>query len=503
MEWTLSHLAYQPQGSPVELDADVVVVGSGAGGATAAHWLARAGLSVIVVEAGAWRRPESLPDDFYGALRDLFDNWQSTITVGRALWPVVQARTVGGTTVINSAICVRTPDKVIDSWGAQHGIDATRYRRELARHQDALERELRVTDTVGETLGRHNELAIAGAEALGLSDPPMRRFIDGCEGRGRCTLGCKAGHKQSLDLAFLPEVLERGGTVLSDAPVERIVFEGRRAVGVRGHFVAAGTGQRGAPFIARARRAVVLAASATHTPVLLRRSGVRHRGVGAGFRAHPGNGVLGVYDEVVDLNRGATQGWSSLGQEGVKLETLALPLEMLAARVPGGGTPLVERLRQSRHLAHFVQGLNAQSVGRVGVGITGRPSVRYTLNRADLFRLRQGMHLLARQHFAAGARTVMTGLPGLPAELSADEVDHILTVDLKPSRYLCILSHLFGGATMGTDRRTSACDGHGRVWDTEGLVVACAAAIPTTLGVNPQHTIMALARMRAEEIAQG
>ncbi|MFK7928622.1 MAG: GMC family oxidoreductase N-terminal domain-containing protein [Myxococcota bacterium] len=502
MERTLTHLSYRPAGTHLELDADVVVVGSGAGGAACAHTLAQAGLSVIVVEAGPWRTPPEMPDDFYGALRDLFDDWQSTVTIGRALWPVVQARAVGGTTVINSAICVRTPLKVIESWGQEHGLDARHYAQELERHQADLEREIGVEDAVGEVLGRHNELAIEGAAKLGHTDPPMRRFVQDCEGRGRCTMGCKAGRKQSMDLTLLPRAMQHGATVVSCAPVRKIGFEGRRASGVTGYFVHPLTRRKGASFQIRARRAVVLAASATHTPALMRRSGLKAKSVGAQFRAHPGNGVLGVYPDVVDLNRGATQGWSSLAHDGVKLETLALPLEMLAARLPGGGTALMRRLARSRHVSHLVQGLNATTVGRVGVGFGGRPTIRYTMNRPDLYRLRAGFHLLARQHIAAGATSIMPGIAGIPPELLPDEIDQILDVPLQPTRFLCILSHLFGGAVMGRDPKTSATDPLGRVWNTEGLIVACAAAIPTTLGVNPQHTIMALARMRAEEIVE-
>ncbi len=110
----MTHLAYRE--APLELDADFVVVGSGAGGATAAVILARAGRSVVLVEAGAWRDPADYPESSYGAMRDLLDDWGATITRGRALWPIVQARTMGGTTVINSAICVRTPGDIFEQW---------------------------------------------------------------------------------------------------------------------------------------------------------------------------------------------------------------------------------------------------------------------------------------------------------------------------------------------------------------------------------------------------
>jgi len=499
----VSQIGFTPQGSPVELTVDVVVVGSGAGGAAAAAALTEAGLSTAVVEAGAWRPPETLPSDFYGALRDLFDDWQTTLTLGPALWPVVQARCVGGTTVINSAICVRTPDEIIARWGTDHGLPADRYARALGEHQDALERALHIEEVAPAIAGRHNRLAQRAAAAEGGHDHTMRRYTKGCEGEGRCTLGCRAGRKQSLDRALLPGVLARGGTVLDSAPVDRIVLEGRRAVGVTGTFVDPVTRQRGAPFIVRARRAVVIAASATHTPALLLRSGIRGRQIGAGFRSHPGAGVLATYDEPVDLHRGATQGWSSLAwrERGYKLETLSLPLEMLAARLPGGGRALMQRLAGARHLSHLVLGLNAQSSGRVRAGPSGRPIVTYALGRSDLARLREGLHLLARLHVRAGAREILPGIAGLPPVLAPTEIDAILGVRLRPRNFLCILSHLFGGAALGGDPARSACDPRGRVWGTKGLVVACAAAIPTTLGVNPQHTIMALARMRAHEIA--
>lgn len=499
----MSSISYQATGVPLELDADVVVVGSGAGGAAAAAHLVSQGLSVCVVEAGAWRPPESMPSDFYGAMRDLFDDWQSTLTLGPALWPVVQGRCVGGTTVINSAICVRTPEKIIASWGAEHGLDATYYARELEQHQDALETLLHIEEVTPEMGGRHNALAEQGARALDGHDHSMRRYTKGCEGRGRCMLGCSAGRKQSLDRAMLPSVLSAGSVIVDCAPVSRILFEGRRAVGVTGTFTHPLTRTKGIPFTVRARRAVIVAASATHTPALLLRSGLKGKALGHHFRSHPGAGVLGIYDEPVDLHQGATQGWASLAfrDAGYKLETLSLPLQMLAARLPGGGTTLVRRLGQSRHLNHLVLGLNARASGRVRAGPAERPIVSYKLGRDDLERLREGMHLLARIHVAAGARQILPGITGLPAVLPADRIGDILKVPLNPRRFLCILSHLFGGVTLGDDPSRSGADPHGRVWGTEGLVVACASAIPTTLGVNPQHTIMALARMRAQEIA--
>jgi choline dehydrogenase-like flavoprotein len=126
----------------VELEVDFAVVGSGAGGAAAAVILARAGFQVAIVEAGAWRAPEDYPSSTYGTMRDLLTDWGTLVTQGRALWPIVQASCVGGTTVVNSAIVVRTPGDVFRRWEREHGIDGDALARRVWAHQERIEREL-------------------------------------------------------------------------------------------------------------------------------------------------------------------------------------------------------------------------------------------------------------------------------------------------------------------------------------------------------------------------
>jgi choline dehydrogenase-like flavoprotein len=502
----MSHTAFLPKEAPqLEGDFDYVVVGSGAGGAAAAVTLARGGASVAIVEAGAWRDPDDYPHSAYGSMRELMDDWNQQVTIGRALWPVVQARTVGGTTVINSAICVRTPEDIFTQWEREHGITGLQAGAYAA--QDRLERELCVEEAPPASRGRSNVLAKAGADKLGWDDSHyMLRYVKGCDGAGQCLQGCRGRRKQSLNLNFVPEVMARGGAVVSCAPVDRVLFQGSRATGVSGRFVHPQTRARGARFFLRAKKAVVVAASVTHSPVLLMRSGLMLPALGEHFRAHPGTGVFGDYDEPVDMNVGATQGWASVSfrqAPGLKLETLAIPPELVASRLAGGGRVLMERLSRYRHLAMWCHAVRAETRGSVKPGFFGRPLVRYTLDRADMERFRAGMVLLAKQHFAAGARRIIPGIAGMPYELGPDQVKLLEDAPLDPRRYVAVLSHLFGGCVMGRDERTSVTDGKGRVHGVEGLVVADASVIPTNLGVNPQHTIMALAQVFAEALLDG
>ncbi len=500
----MTHVAFRGRDeADFDCDVDYVVVGSGAGGASAAVTLARGGARVAIVEAGAWRDPEDYPSSAYGAMRDLMDDWGAQVTVGRALWPVVQARTVGGTTVINSAICVRTPEDIFEQWKREHGVDGLRTRMLAA--QNRIERELFVSEVPLPSRGRSNLLAQAGAEALGFPESHvMRRYVRDCRGAGQCLQGCRERRKQSTNLNYVPETVARGGVVVSCAPVDRVLFEGSRAIGVTGRFVHPGTRAEGTRFRVFAKKAVVVAASATHSPVLLMRSGLRLPMLGKMFRAHPGTGVFGCYDDPVDMNVGATQGWASTGfrvEPGLKLETLAIPPELVASRFSGGGTELIKRLSQFRHVAMWCHAVRAESAGSVHAPLFGkRPVVRYQLNEADMLRFRRGMHLLAQQHVAAGAKSVIPGIAGMPFMLDKDEIDVLADAPLDPRAYIAILSHLFGGCVMGKDEKTSVVDASGRVHGIDGLVVADASVIPTNLGVNPQHTIMSLAVTFAEDL---
>ncbi|MBR59293.1 MAG: hypothetical protein CMH54_14915 [Myxococcales bacterium] len=499
----MSHLAYQKRGPAVELDTDYIVVGTGAGGAAAAVGLARGGMHVTMVEAGAWRAPSDYPTSMYGQLRDMMDDWGSTLTRGRAMWPVVQGRGVGGTTVINSAIVVRTPGDIFRLWETEHGVGGDAMADSIWSYQDQIETDLSVEPVPRETMGRSNALAMQGAKATGLHNHDMLRNVKDCLGKGFCLQGCRAERKQSTALTYVPEVLERGGDLLSCAPVSRIQIEAGRAVGVEGTFIHPQTRAKGAAFRVRARKGVLIAASATHSPVLLLRSGIKTPSVGRYFRAHPGAGIFGVFDEPVDMNVGATQGWSSTqlrGEYGIKLETLSLPLELVVSRIAGAGPKLMERLAEYRHFAMWVFTIRAEAEGRVKAGFGGKPSVNYTLTPYDMERMRIGIHNLTKMGFAAGAKAVIPGIYGTPYSIGPDQVDQTLNASLDPRHWTGILSHLFGGCVMGSDPSRSVCDGRGKVHGLEGLYIADASCIPTTLGVNPQHTIMAIAMLRAEEL---
>ncbi len=498
-----AHLAYQ-EGASVQFSSDYVVVGSGAGGAAAAVMLARAGYSVTIVESGPWRVPDDYPSSMYGCLRDMFDSWGTKVARGDSLMPVIQANVVGGTTVINSSIVVRTPGDVLQDWREQHGLGDVFTEAAIGAAQDRIEDELKVTPSnQAEAFGASSQMLLDALRRRGLEGHPTDRNVHNCRGVNRCLQGCRSRRKRSTNLDWIPEVMDRGGTVMSCAPAERILIARGRATGVTGRFRHPVTRSNGASFRIAADRGVLVAASATGTAPLLQRSGYRHRALGQGWRAHPGAGVFGVYRDRIDQPIGPSQGTASIHHRrdiGIKLESLTLPLEVVAGRLSGGGIELVRRLEKFSHLAMWVTAVRADAVGTINAGLFGT-SIRYKPTLKDVDRLRRGCALLARMHFESGAEAVLPGIHGLPYSIGPDEIDLIENAPTNNKAYTWVISHLFGGAVMGDNPQRSVVGKDLHVRGVRGLHVVDAAALPTTLGVNPQHTIMAVAQVIADRLA--
>lgn len=485
-------------GANMAASFDVVVVGSGAAGSVAAHALAEAGLEVAIVEEGPWVKTRDVREDVYGTFDRAMRLKGMQVLQGRAFVPMLQGRCVGGSTFVNSAIAWRAPEDVFDDWGARFGVPLTL--KDLEPDYDALERDLSVREVAPGALGENNRLFIEEAKRHGFEAAPMRRYDKGCTGSGMCITGCPSGAKQGMSVTYVPWALRTGrARIYTSCRVERVELRGGRAVAVRAR---AATGH---PVVLHARRAVLVAASTVQTPNLLRRSGVRAAALGHHFQAHPGLAVAGVFDRPIHMAFGATQGADSVHfrGEGFKLETISIPPDLVAARVPGVGQELAARLSQLGHVAIWSAQIRAEAEGTVRQGWGGVDRVRYTMTERDMRVTRRAVSLLSRMMIDAGAKEVWPGVFGTPSVLrSGDELRFVEEGPLDPRAYGFVATHLFGAARMGPDPRTSVVDLDFAVHGAAGLYVVDSSVFPTNLGVNPQHTIMAVSRLAARRLAE-
>jgi choline dehydrogenase-like flavoprotein len=492
----------------VREEADVAVVGSGPCGAVVAKELTDAGLGVVLLEEG----PPFTPADFeldgpLSMARTLREGGLRT-TLGTVM-PTMQAVCLGGGSLVNSAICVRAPDFVLDRWCNDFELSQTR-RADLDPHYDAVGAFLGIAPTPENVLGPRNLLFKQGCDALGIASEPIWRNVRGCRGSGECFTGCRSRAKQSMDLSYVPAALRGGARVLTSVRVEQVLVEGNRAAGVAGRVVEPFTGRASFGVTVRARR-VVLAAGCMATPLLLQKSGGlanRSGQVGQNLQFHPGVAMLGVFPEPVHPQFGATQGYQSLHflREGFKLETLWAPPAVLAVRMPGSGLELKRRLAWAPHSAVWdaITSCN-HSLGSVRARRRGfEPKLTWRLDPRDVPILARALHTLARIFFAAGARIVIPGVHGVAEELhSPEEAEVFAKREFRATDFVTGGNHAFCTTRMHGDPRRGVVDEFGRCHDLPGLYIADTGIFPQCPSVNPMWTGMALARRTALRIAAG
>ena len=472
---------------------DYVVVGSGAAGASAARVLVDTGRSVAIVEEGGRIETDAFSDRVLPTLRAMYRDMGFQLARGRATIPVIQGVCLGGSTVVNSAIVRRMPEEVWRSWASDHGIGAAFTWRDLESRWAVIEQELSSAPTPPEAWGQNNALMDRGVAALGLAGGPISRYVRGCRASARCQLGCPHGAKQSMMLSYLPYAERKGATLFTKSRVDRILFDGDRAVGIAG-----------ASFQIRARRAVLVAASAIQTPLLLARSGIRSAHLGRHFQGHPGAAVVGIFDRPVRMWWGATQGYEIDEYRDslrAKIETVSVPPESFFPGLPGVGRRWVHAMAEAGHAALFAVALRAFAEGHVRARRSGGASIAFDLEPRDIDNLRRALRRTADLLFAAGAREVIPAIHGLPDRLGPGETHLIEAGPRDPAAYAFILSHLFGTARMSASSHDGVVGTDFEVHGRRALHVIDSSVFPTNLGVNPQHSIMAIAMQAAERIA--
>lgn len=478
------------------LVTDAVVVGTGAGGATAAGRLRDAGLDVLMVEEGALERTETFTTDPPEMIRRLYRDAGTSMIFGRPPIIFAEGRCVGGSTVINGGMTWRTPPRVLEHWERDLGLDGTGPAAMEPFFEEA-ERILHAEPNHEDTWGENTRLFLRGAEALGWPVARAPRNMRRCVGLNNCALGCPTGAKQAMHVTEVPRALAAGAGLLTNARIDRVVWQDERAVGVRGRLL----GPDGRPR-ARLRVAatlVVLAAGARHTPGILLRSGVRARPVGRGLHTHPNAKCVGIFDQRIDPWKGTHQAFHihHFRDEGIVIGYAAIPPGLLAAAMPGLGPENAERMALYNHMLTAATLVEDESEGRVRLGPDRQPFMHQTLNASDVERLHRGVRLTAELLFAAGARAVLSPFPDVPR---LEDPGDLRLIDERPRdrrAFELMTVHIMGTARMATDPARGAVDASGRVWNAPGLVVADASALPSSIGVNPQETIVAMALRNA------
>ncbi|NOY27669.1 MAG: GMC family oxidoreductase [Oligoflexia bacterium] len=425
------------------------------------------------------------------------------VATGNGLLPIAAGRGVGGGTLINSALSFRAPETVLDSWAAALQ-DEDWSAAAIAPLYDEISTLIGVRRMWESVAGRNNQLIAAGAAQLGLPGGLAPRNTPGCMGCGECNFGCPIHGKASTNLTLLPIAWQHGARIQADTRAVEVLVEGGRAAGVRGLAHHPDTGEFVGEVRVRAPK-VVLAAGAIGTPRLLWHQGLaRSLGpVGDGLHVHPGNAVLGLHDDEIYLWNGATQGayFTHPDLPGVLPHAFTAPPEACLAAIGAVGRDLADGLAKLPHLCGCVVMVSDHGTGRVRATRDGRASLRYNFEDADLERTKRGMVETARVLFTAGVRQVIGIVHDIGWHNSVESFEAALS-DRAVDDFTLYAAHPMSTCRMGLDPDTSVVDASGQTHRLPGLFVCDASVFPTSLGVNPQLTIMAGGTRLGQRIAQ-
>jgi len=492
----------------IEDSADFVVVGTGAAGGPAAWVLTSMGYDVAIVEEGPYLKADDFKDDLISTFINIYRDAGSTSMMGKSMVAYIQGRMVGGSTPVNSAIVWRTPEEIVDKWQNEYGLGEVVNEKSLDWAFNKIEKDLNIHPIEDEILGENNRLFGEACNKMGYASRIIRRNAKGCYGSNRCMQGCPFAAKQSTDVTYIPWSVEKGARLYTNCKVTKITNNNKRADGIIGQFnLIYEKGFKKKKLTLKAKKGVVLAASVAGSAPLIMKSRLKgdSKAIGKYFMGHPGSAVVGEFDKNIDMAYGPAQGyesWHFRKSNGFKMETMGLVIELLSARVPGFGPQFIKRIENYNNFAVWDSYVRADTYGTVKSTPFGTV-INYSLQANDIKKMIFALKTMSEMMFAVGAKTVYPGIFGFPEEIySPDDLKKFDDIPPDPKLFTLVSTHMFGGARMGLDPKTSGVNTDFQVHGVPGLYVVDASVLPSNLGANPQHTVMGMAVIGAERIGE-
>lgn len=481
-----------------DIECDVVVVGTGAGGAVVGHKLASLGHAVVFVEEGPLFKRGDFPGHLVGSFTRLY---RTTLTAGNASLLIPRGRLVGGSTAVNGGSTFRPPRFVTQRWNMDLGSNEFSYDN-LQKYFSEVEAFLGVAPADDKAAGPFHQIFRAGCQRLGWHSALMLRNAPGCRGEGFCDNGCRSGARRSMDVSYIPSALEKGALLLTDFKVNDILFTRGRARGV----VGTARSLDGVERRVRVRaRAVVLACGALATPLLLMKTPLSgsSRHLGKHLTIHPSAASLGLFDVPIDAANYIPQAEfsSQFVHEGLLLVSAQPDDHLIPAMLPLYGRELMETVRERRYIGGLGFLGTDQGEGSIRLLPGGRPLVSYRLNRKDVALMKRGHALLARLLFASGARAVYPSLLRSRPVFSKDALNAFEESRLRTDQLILTAFHPLGTCRMSPTEQGGVVDLDHQVYGAKGLFIADGSVVRGPLGVNPQLSIMAWSLRAAEKIA--
>ena len=478
-------------GDGLTLTVDAVIVGAGPGGGSTARVLSEGGLDVLVLEEGP--SASRFRPNYPHTARFHMQESGAMVARGKAMMPIAAGRGVGGGTLINSALSFRAPDAILDGWAellSTPGLSSAA----MKLIYDEVAAIIGVGVTPDAVAGENNRMIVRGINKLGFDGGLAPRSTPGCTGCGVCYFGCPTRGKASADLTFFPRAVDAGCRIQAEVRINEVLTERGRAVGVRGFAIHPETRERGGVVTVFAKR-IILSAGGIGTPRLLWTTGLgRSLGpVGEGLHVHPGSTVIAECDHQVEMWKGATQGAYCHHPDlpGVLPHTFSAPPEACLIAAGFVGPRWQEGLALLPNLCGMLVMVSDKGTGRVRAFPDGRADLTYEFAPEDITRIRRGLVEVARVLQAGGAGRLYVPIHGVPPTDTPEQLEAALS-DRDIADFTLYAAHPMSTCRMHTDPEKGVIGPDGQAHNLPGLYISDASVFPSSLGVNPQLTTMAM-----------
>jgi choline dehydrogenase-like flavoprotein len=472
------------RGVPRVEETDVLIVGSGAGGAVTAAALARAGRNVTILEEGPWVDPDAMEPFSLEEMVAKYRHGGSCAALGRPAIAFAEGRCVGGSTEINSGLYHRLPDELAEEWHRTYRIDE--FGPEvLAHYSQAIEDELTVSLLPGAPPASSAVLE-RGATKLGWRSVEFSRVFR-YEPNGRAV-------KQTMARTFLPRAVDAGAEIVADSRVARLVHSNGRVTGAQVERQRP-DGTREHVFV-RAND-VFVCAGATQTPALLQRSGIR-RNIGRGLKMHPTVKIAARFPSPIDHGDVPMHRVTEFAP-GLTIGGSASRRGHVALALADSSADYADALEHWEHVAVYYAAIRSEGAGRV-LALPGlrAPLVTYQLTEGDMSRLARALVNLGEVLLAAGATELYPSVTDGGVARGPEDLAQWWDA-LTRNRANLMSVHLTSTVRIGEDRTKTGADSFGRVWGYDNLRVNDASLLPEAPGVNPQGPIMAVVARNSDQ----
>ena len=500
--------------SPATLEADVAIIGTGAGGGTTAEILAKAGLKVILIEEGPLKSTNDFKMEERTAYKDLYQENAGRMNKDGSM-TILQGRCVGGSTVVNWTSSFRTPEPTLEYW-AKHFDTQGMSKDELAPWFEKMEKRLNITPWLVPP-NENNAVLSRGADVLEIPWETIPRNVAGCWNLGYCGTGCPTNAKQSMLVTTIPGAMDEGSQLLYNARAERLIMDDKKVTGIEVTALDSGYQPTGVKLTIKAAT-VVLSAGGINGPAMMLRSNVPDPQNIVGKRSffHPVSFSFASFGKEINPYYGAPQSvhsdhfqWNSVdGPVGYKLEVPPLHPGLTSVLLSGHGEDLYKEINKLPNLSAMISlmrdGFNEESQGgEIELADDGSAIINYPINDYLWDGIKRSHLSMAELQFAAGAKAVRVAHTEAKWETSwEDSKAAINNLSYTASRSLVGSAHVMGGLPMGEDLSRCAVDSHGKYHYLDNLYVIDGSIFPTSIGANPQLSIYGIACRLATNLAE-